>query len=313
MTIGDAGREAFEQAMAREPGLIEPETTTEQAAPLEAQAEPTAAAEGEAPATGDEGRERDPATGKFVAKKDGTEQPKDAGRQSADDTTRGIPSGRLREEAEARRQADARAEAAEKRLADMERQLSELRQAPAQRRAPETPQAPPNIFENPDAYIDHRLTPIQQAQEQLLDRTSRMVAVQAFGKEVVDAAFQELAKEVQSNPAARYEAQRIWQAEHPYGALVEWHKSRVALKEIGTDPAAYQQKLREQLLNDPEFVKQAIEKTQTQARTPVNGSRSPTTEIDLPPSLATRAGASGSSPRAPAGDAAADFRSMFSR
>jgi hypothetical protein len=48
---------------------------------------------------------------------------------------------------------------------------------------------------------------------------------------------------------------------------VNWHSSRQIISEVGSDPAAYRQKLREQLLQDPEFRKEAMGAWQQQANT----------------------------------------------
>jgi hypothetical protein len=299
--------------MARDPGVdLKPEPEQPEPQPDTEQPEPRG--EGDVSReTAGEDRTRDPATGKFVANKTDAEQPAGGDRQPNEGQRGGIPSARLREEADARRAAETRASDFERQLKEMQNRLDRMTQTPAQPRQPAQPVQVPNIFENPDGYVDHRLQPIQEQQAQMIDRFSRMMAVQQHGADQVNAALKELATEVQTNPAARFDAQRIWQAEHPYGELVNWHKNRQTLKEIGSDPAAYQKQLREQLLNDPEFVKQVIEKASGQARTPANGANRSSTEIDLPPSLATRAGAGGNSSRAPADDPAADFRSMFAR
>jgi hypothetical protein len=312
MDLGDEGRIAFDLAMARDPGA--PETETEQPAE-QPQVEPEPKPEGEgseAPEAANEDRTRDPVTGKFVAKKPDAEAQPEPDRQPNEAQRGGIPSARLREEADARRAAETRAADFERQLKEMQARLDRMGQAPQPRQPAPAPQPAPNIFENPDAYMQHALGPIADQQTQLIDRFSRLMATQQHGAEAVNTALQDLAREVQTNPAARFEVQRIWQAEHPYGELVAWHKNRQTLKEIGSDPSAYKQSLREQLLNDPEFVKQVIEKANGQARTPANGSR-PVNEIDLPPSLATRAGGGANSSRAPADDPAAEFRSMFAR
>lgn len=304
MTIGDDGRTAFELAMARDPGVPEQETNEPPETPA-AEAPEAAAPETEADT---DARERD-ATGKFVAKKEGEENEPPAERQA------GIPSARLREESEAKRVAQAERDDFKRKLEDMERQLVALRQPPIQRQQPQAPQQPPpNIFENPDGYVDQRLRPIQDGQTEIIDRFSRLMAVNSFGREAVDAALKELTAEVQSNPTARFEAQRIWQSEHPYGALVEWHKGRETLRQIGNDPQAYQQKMREQLLNDPDFVKQVIEKANGAARqAPAANGNGRSTPVALPPSMSSRNGASASSDSAPGRDPGSELAGFFPR
>jgi hypothetical protein len=308
MTVEDNGREAFELAVARDPGVKnEPEAPAQVEQPAE-EAQSEAQAEGEQ----ESAKERDPETGKFIAKGQ-----KEAGEEEADDGKNGgnIPSGRLRKEAEARRAAEAERDTLKARLDELSQQVQRLSQPqPRERTAEKQPDPPPNLLENPEGFVDHRLKPLQEQQAQMVDRFSRMMAVQSYGKEAVETAFKALNDEAAVNPAARFEIQRIWQSEHPYGALVEWHKGQMALKEFGTDPKAYEGKLRDKLLNDPEFLKQAIEKAKADAQAaPAAGNGRSTTTISLPPSLAARTGPGAGASRIPADDPAAEFRSMFAR
>lgn len=257
---------------------------------------------------GDEGRNRDPVTGQFVEKpepkagdegqqqqasveNDGQQQPEPQGDQGQQAT---IPSGRLREEAEARRRAEAERDDLRRQLDETNRRFASIEQRlnqPPQRQEPEQP--PPSIYDDPDAFVQRAIDPVQRQQDQIIERFSKMMAVQQFGQETVNKAFDELAAEVQANPVLRFEAQRIWKSEHPYGELVGWYKNRQALKEIGSDPAAYRQKLRDELIKDPEVIKAVLEGVRTQQgggqqQQPNGNGAAPNNTIKLPPSL-TRA------------------------
>ena len=113
--------------------------------------------------------------------------------------------------------------------------------------APAPPQAP-DWFQDPDAALRDRISPIEQALAQQREQMSQLMAEEKHGREAVSAAMQAIQDEVDRNPAARFEVQRMMQSPHPYGALVEWHKQRSVLSEIGTDPAAYRERLKAEIL-----------------------------------------------------------------
>jgi hypothetical protein len=112
-----------------------------------------------------------------------------------------------------------------------------------------------------------------------------------------------------TNPGARFEHQRIMASDHPYGELVAWHKRQSVLREIGEDPEAYKAKLRDELKNDPEFVKTVIA-TARQSAQPGKGAPQ---AIDLPPSLNRTTGSGGQvAPSAPQTEAEI-FQELYPR
>lgn len=113
--------------------------------------------------------------------------------------------------------------------------------------APQQP-APPDWFQDPDAALRDRLSPIEQAFAQQREQMSQLMAEEKHGREAVSAAMQAIQDEVARNPAARFEVQRMMNSPHPYGALVDWHKQRNVLSEIGADPAAYREKVKAEIL-----------------------------------------------------------------
>lgn len=187
---------------------------------------------------------------------------------------------------------------------DLERRLQAL-----ERQRVEKPEEAPDIWANPEAFIDHRLKAVQQQTAGENERVSRLLAVEKFGAEAVQTALGELERQMATNPGARFEHQRIMASDHPYGELVAWHKRQAALKEIGEDPEAYKAKLRDQLKNDPEFVKTIIE-TARQSAQPAKGAPQ---AIDLPPSLNRTTGSGGQvAPSAPQTEAEI-FRELYPR
>lgn len=145
--------------------------------------------------------------------------------------------------------AEARSEnrALKEQLAALKAQQDALMGTVGKAFAPAPPQAP-DWFQDPDAALRERISPIEQALAQQREQMSQLMAEEKHGREAVQAAMQAIQDEVSRNPAARFEVQRMMQSPHPYGALVEWHKQQSVLSEIGTDPAAYREKLRAELL-----------------------------------------------------------------
>lgn len=111
----------------------------------------------------------------------------------------------------------------------------------------------PDFWENPEAAIEARLKeslgPVDQALARQRQEFSEMQAVATHGEDLVNAAYQAIAGLKSSNPQAfAADYQRIISSPHPYGALVQWHKQQQVLSEIGTDPAAYKEKLKKEVL-----------------------------------------------------------------
>jgi hypothetical protein len=109
-----------------------------------------------------------------------------------------------------------------------QQQLRQLQQ-------PQQPQELPDIFEDPDAAINARLTPIQQVMESNRLDFSEDRARDKFGDDTVNQAFQAAQR-------AGIVGQFI-QTRHPYGELVKWYQREQTLSEVGTDPKAYRDKL----------------------------------------------------------------------
>lgn len=183
-----------------------------------------------------------------------TEQPATAREDSAN-----VPSWRLREERE-------RAQAAERRYQELERQLAAL-----QSRQPKAEQQAPDIFENPGQFVEQatkqQLDPVRSEIGQLREFYSQREAVRTHGAEKVQAAYQALEKGMASrDPEAWTVYNRAMQSMDPYGSIVDWHKQRETLAQIGGDLDSYKQRLLDEALKDPEFQKKALEAARGQAQ-----------------------------------------------
>jgi hypothetical protein len=187
---------------------------------------------------------------------------------------RGIPPGRLREEAEARRAAEAEARELRVRIEALER--NRYQQPPPQQQPPQ--QQGPDMFADPEGWAAAERTRIMNAVQ--LDRVNMSLADAA---EQHGDKFQEAYKAINSlnpqSPADMAHVQRIWNAPNPGRELMKWHQQQSLLHEIGNDPTAYRQKLRDELLADPDFRKELISGMRNDA---VNGGN---TRVRLPPSL----------------------------
>jgi hypothetical protein len=167
-----------------------------------------------------------------------------------------IPSWRLREEAEARRQAEVRASALEARLNEIAAHLQQNQKAP-------------DFFENPDqatqALILRTLQPYAEETRRNMMAMGKMVASAAHGADKVDAAEQAFlkARAEESLDPADYE--RVVGSPNRYDAVVRWHKSQTVLSSVGDDPAAWFEKQLEAKLADPAFQASLLEKVQASA------------------------------------------------
>jgi hypothetical protein len=167
-------------------------------------------------------------------------------------------------------------------VADFDRRLAEQNQvwenrfnqlfsSLAQPKQPQEAPKAPDFWEAPETAIDYRLNqavaPVQSQLQQMREDFSRMQAIDKHGQEAVDKAFAEMSQRMQTDKASVWgEYQRIMASPHPYGSLVDWHKKQQALAEIGSDPAAYKEKLKAELLAE---LQQTQQPPAPQAQAPV--------------------------------------------
>lgn len=245
----------------------------------EPEAEPAKAGEGKL----EEGKEpaRDE-TGKFA--------------KAETQTERGIPSGRLREESDKRRQAEAEAAEKDQRLTALQREFEALKAGLTQRPQAQAQQQQkvdvPDMFADPEGYTRHVIEQANQLANMRLVEGSLADAADTHGDKF-KAAYEELqnigrSEKQQFSTSAT--VSRIWNSPNPGKALMNWHQQQATLREVGNDPAAYKEKLRTDLLKDPEFLASAIEAAKALARQGDNGRSRSTTR--LPPSLNSQTGGS---------------------
>jgi hypothetical protein len=133
-------------------------------------------------------------------------------------------------------------------LAQLQGQFSTFMQMQQKPQAPVEEAKPVDFWEDPDAFVKSQMTPFQQEMQQQREYLSQELAVERHGRENVEAAYQALASHIQADPNGQADYQRIMQHPLPYVELVNWHQRRQAFAEIGNDPAAYREKVRNELL-----------------------------------------------------------------
>ena len=235
-----------------------------------------------------------------------------------DEKTEGrVPPGRLREQTERTKAAEAERDTLKTQLeterANARKEIETLnskfdgvltmlqrQEQPAKANGEQKTEAEavPDMFEDPKGYAEYqdkklteRLAPVVQSIQTQRVETSMMLA-HAMHKDVFEKAITALQSLNPQNPDDRIAVQRIYASPNPGEALVSWHKRQETLREVGEDPAAYKTRIAEEtrkaLLADPEFRKQVIADLRAEAGNGPNGK--PRTITDLPPSLANANG-----------------------
>jgi hypothetical protein len=191
-----------------------------------------------------------------------------------------VPSWRLAEEAQRRREAEQQlAEMRAEMRAIQQMQLAQQRQQVAPQQEPVDPFADPQGFaQNIQQSFEGRLRELQLQHSLQFARFAH--------KETFDAAYEEFVDYAhRTRDQATY--QRVMQSSDPGEALVSWYKDQQLHKELGgSDLNSFLAKQREEWLKDPAVQAQVIEAFKaTQQSQPSN-------LTNLPPSLSRVASAS---------------------
>lgn len=189
-----------------------------------------------------------------------------------------IPPYRLKEEADARRAAEDEARRNRQELDDMRRQLQAIQ------KQNEPKPVVPDLYENPDAFVDYHnqqaIGPIKSEISQLREFYSQRDAVREHGAEKVSAAYAALDQGLgQRDPEAIAVYQRAMKSMDPYGDIMKWHKRQTIFSTIGDDPDAFVERQIEERLKDPTYQAKVLERIRGAAQ------GRPSTVTPLPPSL----------------------------
>jgi hypothetical protein len=197
-----------------------------------------------------------------VAEEKPNEQPAPEALQQTDDpveqeqrSQNRVPVAEIQAERQKRQQFERDLQSEREARIRIEAQLQHLmasQQAP-QRQEP-TP--PPDMFENPDAFLQHGINravgPIQSEIGQLREFYSQREAVREFGQETVKSAYDAIAQGMQTrDPETQQIYQRAMSLFDPYGEIVKWHQQKQAIAQVGTDPNAWFEKRLSETAGDP--------------------------------------------------------------
>lgn len=181
-----------------------------------------------------------------------------------------------------------RAQAAERRAQELERRFEEIeRQRRQSEDAPKRPtpdQLAEQLFAEPETVMgqifqafEERLEKERQNRDFAETQRELAIAKRTHGA-VFDEAWTNFVEQARHNPALEqaWRALPVWQRGDD---IVAWHKQQQLVREVGSDPAAYRQRLQDDLLKDPAFVAKVIESARGQGQP--NGSR-PSSVTRLP-------------------------------
>lgn len=146
-------------------------------------------------------------------------------------------------------------------VTDLRRQLAELTSLiqQQQQKPPPEPQAEPEFdWDNPRRDFRKELTQaIQQERAAIAQEFQRQreavqsqFAIQRHGQEVVEEAYAALEAGRGTDPEWGSDYAKIMRSPDQYEALVQWHKKRKTLTEVGNDPEAFKAKIRAEYLEE---------------------------------------------------------------
>ena len=163
-----------------------------------------------------------------------------------------------------------------------------------QMQQPQQPPAPaPDIFDNPAAYVQAQVNPAIEAQNRAMIYNARLTAEARFGEDKVtaaQAAFDDLLSRRQMDPV---EYQKVMNSPNPFAEAVRWHQRHQTISEVGTDPAAYRERVLSEAMQDPAFRQKAMEAWRSEAGNPGASQQKP--QVFNLPSL-SKVGSTGLNP-----------------
>lgn len=179
------------------------------------------------------------------------EAPEDTGQQEGEQGQKMVPQQALHAEKQKVKRYTEQVASFEKKLADQAEAMRRLETMLSEKAKPQEPEKPaPQFWDDPDQFVQHSITPVQQALQKELAETryvlSRNVAIASFGEDVVTAADEALKEAVRSGQIdGNAVRQQLEQSRDPVGDVVRWHKNSPAMKE-----QELREKLRAELLEE---------------------------------------------------------------
>jgi hypothetical protein len=201
-----------------------------------------------------------------------------------------VPLRELMEERERRQKLEAHTQ-------ELTRAVMALQERLLPQQPPQQPQGPQSIFDDPDAYLDHRvMNPLRQEAQvyvmQVKDGLSRAQANQQFGQQEVDAALNEIGR-IRQTPQGQFIFNQIMQSGHPYGELVQWHRQARAQAAIGADPQAWLRQQQQAWAENEKVQDYVMELRAKRLNAQQQRPQNPQNVVQLPPSLSSVRSSSG--------------------
>lgn len=161
----------------------------------------------------------------------------------------------------------------EREIEKLQRQIAEM-----QRASQPKPQTP-DIFENPNGFVESVEDRIERRFREQEANFALKLAHREHGKEF-ETAYENLIRA--GHNGDRASVQSVLSARDPGEALMRWHKQRVLVEKTGGDLDGFLKKREDELLDNPEFLKRVAEKLRAQAGGVQSNTRP---AVNLPPSL----------------------------
>jgi hypothetical protein len=184
-------------------------------------------------------------------------------------TPEGVPSWRLREEAEARRVAEDRARLLESRLAEV---AAHMQQQEGRK---------PDFFDDPtkatEALLVRYLQPYAEETRKERMYNNKLLAGALHGNEKVEEAENAFLEARANETLDPVDYESVIQSPNRYDAVVKWHKKRSTLAAVGDDPVAWFNKQLDNNLADPKFQAKLLERIQGSAAARPSETRLPPT------------------------------------
>lgn len=193
-----------------------------------------------------------------------------------------VPSWRLAEEADRRRQAEQALNEMRAELRQMQQHMYSMQRPPE----PQQPQGQPaDIFADPEGFVQNLTQTFDQRLKALQLENSLRFAHYTHGDKFNEAYSSFMDHVTRTRDQASY--QRVMASADPGDALVQWWKEQQLHKELGgADLNTFLEKKREEWLKDPANQAKAIE-----AYRATQQKANPSNLTDLPPSLSRAAAA----------------------
>lgn len=205
--------------------------------------------------------------------------------EGAEETVGNIPPAALAASRQKAREKEQEADQLRTQLAELRGQVDVLtRQTRQPQVAPKVEEAKPTpeIWEDPNGFVQAALSPVQQAIQKQMLAFAKDVAIMRHTEEKVTAAEQAFMQAAQSRTLDPADYDRVLGSQNRYSACVEWHQRQQTLSTVGNDPNAWLEAEIEKRLADPAHQGKFLERIQATASQ--NATRS-NPNVKLPPSL----------------------------